>query len=175
MILSREYQDKFNNLKQRFGCTDRELEVLLRESHKSTSGIRAASIESLIDQQLNEIDAPRGRKIYGIDWEYEEPTSHRRRKILKEENGRLNNWEIREIFDANRPFDPAFRRLNRLVNFRQSSNFRKKVERHRRLNKLRQIFHNIKHEGRRELLRESKRIGRNAIRRQARGLVSHYF
>lgn len=176
MILSREYQDKFNNLKQRFGCNDVELEALLRESNKSTTGSRSASIESLIDWQITQLDAPRGRRIYAVDWDFDEPTDRRGRKPIKEESGRLSNWEIREIFGTQRPFNPPiFRRLNKLANFRQSPSFSKRFESRRRLKNLRRFVDTLKREGRRELLREGRRVARSSIRRQVRGLMPRYF
>jgi hypothetical protein len=176
VILSRIYQDKFDQLKQKFGCNDVELEALLRESNKSVH----TSIESLIDQKLSDIDTPRRRKIYAVDWTANEPVHRWERKPKKYNDGRLSSREIKEIFDNIHHTDVRFssphsskKRLLNLKKFVLKNKIAKL--RQRPAQSLNRALRSLGKQGRRELIREGKRVVRNSARRKIRGLVSRYF
>jgi hypothetical protein len=186
MILSPIYREKFDRLQQKFGCSEEELEILLRESRKNSNN-RLASIESLIDQQLSEVDAPRIRRIYAVDRSVDEPIYRRGRKPKQEESGRLSSREIREIFEDIHPRDIFFMRNFSPKNFRRSS-VKNRLENRRRLfrqrlarrgvspkDRLNNAMRAIGGHGRREVVREGRPVVRGETRRQVRRLISRYF
>lgn len=149
MTLSHEYQDKFDSLKQRFNCSNAELETLLRETYKSGKGYSSATIENLIDYQLNQLDTPR-RRICAIG----SVQPQRRRNSLKEPSKeRLSAREIRELFGTN----AIFSRKN-----------------HQRVQRLKETARLLKREATREMLREGRRQLRTHARRQLRKILPFY-
>jgi hypothetical protein len=184
MILNSEYRQKFEKLKERFGCNDLELEALLRESHKSTSSNRLVSIESLIDNQLQEINTPRGKRIYAIDWSESEPINRWERTPKIYNNDRLTAREIKELFDNVHPSDVRF---SSMPNYSRKRLLKvKKIAIKNRINKFRQriesrvqhpaqrlnnVLHSLGRHGQRELLREGRRVVRSSARRQLRQMI----
>ena len=182
MILSRLYQDKFDQLKQKFGCNDVELEALLRESNKSVH----TSIESLIDQKLSDIDTPRRRKIYAVDWTADEPVHRWERKPKKYNDERLSSREIKEIFDNIHHTDVRFsstsssqrlrlKKLKKVGIKNRMMKLRRRIEmgRQRPAQRLNRALRSLGRHGKREIMREGKLIARNAARKQLRRLISY--
>jgi hypothetical protein len=142
MTLSREYQDKFDALKQRFNCSNTELEALLRETYKSGKGYSHGTLENLIDYQVGQLDAPR-RRIYAIGNIHPPRRKNPLKELLKE---RLSAREIRELFGADITFS------------------RKNQQNHQRIERLKRTARFLKREATKEMLRE----GRIQLRRHAR-------
>ncbi len=184
MILNSEYRQKFEKLKERFGCNDLELEALLRESHKSTSSNRFLSIESLIDNQLHEINTPRGRRIYGVDWTEIEPINRWERIPKIYNNDRLTAREIKEIFDNVHPSDVRFSsmpnssrkrllKLKKVAIKNKISKLRQRIESRVQhpAQRLNNVLHSLARHGQRELLREGRRVVRSSARHQLRQMI----
>ncbi len=180
MILSRIYQDKFDQLKQKFGCNDVELEALLRESNKSIH----TSIESLIDQKLSDIDTPRRRKIYAVDWTADEPVHRWKRKPKKYNDERLSSREIKEIFDNIHHTDVRFsstsssqrlrlKKLKKVGIKNRMTKLRQRIERsrHRPIQHLNRALRSLARHGKRELVREGRRVVRSSARYYLRRMM----
>lgn len=186
MNLNPIYQERFEKLKQKFGCSDVELEALLRESNKSIHSNRLAPIESLIDQQLHELEAPRGRKIYAVDWTADEPVHRWERKARKYDDERLSAREIKELFDNVHPSDVRFssmssssrarlKKLKKVGIKNRMMKLRQRIERGRQrpAQRLNRALRSLGRHGKREIMREGKRIARNTARQQLRRLVRY--
>lgn len=185
MTLSREYQDKFDALKQRFNCSNTELEALLRETHKSGKGYSSATLENLIDYQIGQLEAPR-RRIYAIG-NIHPP---RRRNPRKEpEKERLSAREIRELFGANAKFSRKNEQnRHRVARLRKTAILSKKKAIRKMLRDGRQklkaygtrqtrmgtLLNRIGNEGRMELANEGRRVIRRHVRSQIRRIVPFY-
>lgn len=185
MTLSREYQDKFDALKQRFNCTNTELEALLRETSKSGKGYSHGTLENLIDYQLQQLDSPR-RRIYAIG-NIHPP---RRRNPLKEPpKERLSAREIRELFGANTTFSRKNEQnRQRVARLRKTAILSKKKAIRKMLRDGRQklkaygtrqtrmgaLLNRIGNEGRREIFREGRRVVRHHARNQLRRILPLY-
>jgi len=186
VILSPIYQEKFDKLKQKFGCNDAELEALLRESNKSIHSNRLAPIESLIDQQLHELEVPRGKKIYAVHWEALEPIHRWERKPKKYDDERLSSREIKELFDNVHPSDVRFssmsnssrvrlKKLKKVGIKNRMMKLRRRIEmgRQRPAQRLNRALRSLGRHGKREIMREGKLLARNAARKQLRRLVRY--
>lgn len=185
MTLSREYQDKFDALKQRFDCSNTELEALLRETSKSGKGYSHGTLENLIDYQLQQLDSPR-RRIYAIGNIHPPRRRNPRKEPGKE---RLSAREIRELFGANAKFsrknEQNRRRVGRL---RKTAILSKKKAIKKMLRDGRQklkaygtsqtrmgvLLSRLRDEGKRELFREGRRQVRGHARRQLRRFLPLY-
>jgi hypothetical protein len=182
MILNPIYREKFDRLKQKFGCSEEELEILLRESRRNSNN-RLTSVEALIDQQLSEVDAPRIRRIYAVDRSADEPTYRRGRKPKQEESGRLSSREIREIFEDIHPKDIFFMRNSSPKNFKRLSvknrienrmrRFRRRLARRVKSpnDRLNNAIRAIGRHGSREAVRETKRVVRSEAHRHLRRVL----
>lgn len=185
MTLSREYQDKFDTLKQRFNCSDSELETLLKETYKSGKGYNHGSLENLIDYQIHQIDSPR-RRISQVVYS---PIERQRRKIKKPENERLSAREIRELFGTHTTFSRKnqqnHQRIERLrkTAIRSKKKAIKKMLREgrqkllgygTRQTRMGALLNRLGNEGRTELANEGRRLIRRQVRSQIRRIVPLY-